>query len=75
MNKDREGDRILAELFKILKDNAIQCASKFGKLSNTAVHGVTKSRTRLSDGTITMTARMSRYLKYLWLFSSKDQNI
>ena len=38
MNKGSRGDRIPAELFKILKDDAIKCctahASKFGKLSS-----------------------------------------
>ena len=38
MNKDREGDGIPAELFQILKDNAVkycsQYVTKFGKLSS-----------------------------------------
>ena len=38
MNKDSGGDRITAELFQILKDDAdkfyTQYGSKFGKLSN-----------------------------------------
>jgi len=43
MNKASGGDGILAELFKILKDDVVECcaqyASKFGKLSSSYTIG------------------------------------
>ena len=59
MNKASGGDRISVELFQILKDNAMKVLhsilSELWELVmdreawHAAIHGVTKSRTRLSN--------------------------